>query len=53
MKEINGLYECEECHLLFEDEEWAKKCEEWCIEHKTCNIEITQHATKDSKLSLS
>jgi hypothetical protein len=53
MKEVNGLYECEECHLFYEDAEWAKKCEQWCIEHKSCNLEITKHATKQSKLSLS
>ena len=53
MKKINGLYECEECNLFYEDEEWAKKCEKWCLEHKSCNIEITSHATKQSKLSLS
>ena len=47
MKEINGLYECEECHLFFEEEEWAMKCEQWCTEHKTCNLEITKHATKN------
>jgi hypothetical protein len=53
MKEVNGLYECEACHMFYEDEQWAKKCEEWCIEHKTCNIEIMKHATKQFKLSLS
>ena len=52
MKEVNGLYECEECHLFYKDAKWAKKCEEWCIEHKSCNLEITKHATMKSKLSL-
>lgn len=53
MKKIGTLFECEECHLLYDEEKWARKCEEWCIEHKSCNLEITRHATKQSKLSLS
>jgi hypothetical protein len=53
MKKIGELYECEACHLLYEDEEWAMKCEQWCIEFESCNLEITRHATKKSKLSLS
>jgi len=53
MKKVNGLYECEECHLFYEDAKWAEKCEEWCIEHKSCNLEITKHAIKNSKLFLS
>jgi len=53
MKKMGDLYECQECHLLYHDEHWAKKCEEWCIKHKSCNLEITKHATKHSKMSLS
>ncbi|RDE17534.1 MAG: hypothetical protein C4K49_02390 [Candidatus Thorarchaeota archaeon] len=53
MKKVGDLYECQQCHLLYHDEHWAKKCEEWCIKHRSCNLEITKHAVKDSKLSLS
>jgi len=53
MKKNATLFECEECHLLYDEESWAKKCEQWCIEHKSCNLEIARHATKQSKLSLS
>jgi predicted ATP-dependent serine protease len=53
MKKIGNFFECEECHLLYDEEHWVKKCEQWCIEYKSCNLEITRHATKQSKLSLS
>lgn len=39
-------FECEECGLGYEEKEWAEKCEAWCKEHKSCNIEITSHAAK-------
>lgn len=38
------LYQCEECGFQYEDKEWAEKCEAWCKEHQSCNIEITAHA---------
>ena len=43
------LYQCEECGLHYEDREWAEKCEAWCREHKSCNIEITAHAEENKK----
>lgn len=51
-KKVNGLYLCEECNLLYKDEALAKKCEEWCREKKSCNLEITKHAVNKSELSL-
>lgn len=48
VKEIkkNGkpLYFCEECGMAYEEKEWAEKCQEWCHEHHSCNIEIMEHA---------
>ncbi len=44
MKKVNNLYLCEECGLLYEDFYWADKCEKWCKEHNSCNVEITRHA---------
>ena len=38
------LYQCEECGFRYESKEWAEKCEAWCREHHSCNIEITAHA---------
>lgn len=43
------LYQCEECGFHYEDREWAEKCEAWCREHKSCNIEITAHAEENKK----
>lgn len=40
-------YKCEECSFLYLDREMAEKCQEWCSEHKSCNLEITKHAVQD------
>ncbi len=37
------MYQCEECGFKYVEKEWAEKCETWCKEHKSCNIEITAH----------
>ena len=45
LAKIGGkLYQCPECKLWYEDKKWAEKCEAWCKEHHTCNIEIISHA---------
>lgn len=41
------FYVCEECELKYQDKEWAEKCQLWCSEHHSCNLEITQHAMKN------
>lgn len=41
------LYQCEECGFHYESREWVEKCEAWCREHKSCNIEITAHAEEN------
>ena len=41
------LYECEECHFTYRDNEWAEKCQAWCSEFKSCNLEIIQHAVSE------
>lgn len=40
------LFVCPECGFSYRDVEWAKKCAAWCREHKSCNLEITEHAVK-------
>lgn len=42
-KDDRGLYQCEECGFNYIDKDWAEKCEAWCREHSSCNIEITSH----------
>ena len=39
------VYECGECGFVYEEREWAAKCEAWCHEHHSCNLEIIQHGT--------
>ncbi|MBI2626127.1 MAG: hypothetical protein HYW69_00865 [Candidatus Nealsonbacteria bacterium] len=46
-KENINLYQCEECGFYYKDKEWAEKCEAWCREHKSCNLEITSHAEEN------
>jgi hypothetical protein len=41
------LYQCEECGFHYQDKTIAEKCEAWCREHKSCNIEITSHAEEN------
>ena len=43
-KQDKELYQCEECGFRYESREWAEKCEAWCNEHQSCNIEITARA---------
>ncbi|MBI2575200.1 hypothetical protein HYV82_04930 [Candidatus Woesearchaeota archaeon] len=35
---------CRECGFAYASKEWAEKCEAWCKEHNSCNLEITRHA---------
>lgn len=42
-KKGKKLYQCKECGFQYADKDWAKKCEEWCKKHHSCNIEITSH----------
>jgi len=39
-------YYCEECGLVYANKKKAEECEEWCREHKSCNIEIIKHSLK-------
>ena len=51
MKEVNlNRYKCRECGLIYNIKDWAEKCENWCKENKSCNLEITKHAIKKNKL---
>jgi hypothetical protein len=40
-------YICEECGLVYLDNETAEKCKAWCSKYKSCNLEIIGHAVKD------
>lgn len=40
------LYKCPECSLYYKEKEWAEKCEKWCKENQSCNLDIISHAVK-------
>ena len=51
MKEVKiDRYKCKECKLIYKDKNTAKKCEDWCREYKSCNLEITKYAINKNKL---
>ena len=37
------FYVCEECGFTYKEQGWAEKCEEFCVKHHMCSLEITQH----------
>lgn len=43
-EEEKEYYQCKECSLKYREKEWAAKCEAWCREHQSCNLEIIAHA---------
>lgn len=43
------LYKCPECGLYYKEKEWAEKCEAWCKEHNSCNLDIISHAIQDNQ----
>jgi len=51
-KEVDHHY-CEDCELVYESRDWAERCEAWCRENDTCNIEITRHSIKKTLEDLS
>jgi hypothetical protein len=40
------LYQCDRCGFLYEEKEWAEKCEQWCSAHGSCNMDITDHGVQ-------
>lgn len=49
MHSQKALHQCRECGFHYEDRAQAEKCEAWCKEHKSCNIEITASAIENKK----
>jgi hypothetical protein len=47
-KEEKTYYQCEECGHIYETEELAQKCENWCQENKSCNLEIIKYSVKNN-----
>jgi len=49
VEKAEKIYVCKECGYEYKDKEWALKCEEWCREHKSCNLDIIKHGTPPTK----
>ncbi len=43
------LFKCPECGLHYKDRAQAEKCEAWCKEHHSCNLEIISYAVENNK----
>ncbi len=42
----NRLYKCKVCKMIYKKENLAEKCEDWCRENNSCNLEIIKYAIK-------
>jgi len=49
MSKLKQRFTCRECGYQYEEKSWAAKCEVWCKEHISCNLEIIQHGTPPSE----
>ena len=45
----HDVYQCKECCLHYADLTVASKCEAWCGEHKSCNLELIAKAIESEK----
>ena len=48
MNDQKETYVCPICRYRYEDKAWAEQCEEWCREHKSCNLDIIAHGSPPS-----
>lgn len=47
VKNRSSSFQCSECGLHYKEKQWAEKCEAWCKEYHSCNLEITSHAEEN------
>lgn len=46
------LYQCEECGFKYRERDMAEKCQAWCKEHQSCNLDIIKYAVPDAETKL-
>jgi hypothetical protein len=46
IKDGKKYFLCDECGFAYLSKEEAQKCEDWCREHHSCNMELTKNAVK-------
>ncbi|HIG32907.1 MAG TPA: hypothetical protein EYQ09_05680 [Flavobacteriales bacterium] len=39
-------YKCTICEMSFEEKDRSDKCQDWCENHHSCNVEIISHSIK-------
>ncbi len=44
LKNSKKFYICDACGFAYEQKEQAQKCQRWCEEHNSCNLELTKYA---------
>ena len=49
IKKDKKTYVCGECGYEYREKEWAIKCQKWCFEHKSCNMDIIKHGILPEK----
>lgn len=43
------VFECRECGMHYKDEEWMKKCQEFCAANQACSIEIVRFSIESTE----
>jgi len=51
-KDGETFYICEACGFAYKEKRLAEKCQQWCAEHQSCNLEITQYAVSLDELGI-
>lgn len=46
------VYTCPECRLSYRSKDLAKKCEDWCKKHNSCNLDITKYSINKENYKL-
>jgi len=46
IKEGVEYYICEACGMAYLTKDIAKKCEIFCLENKSCNLDLIKHSVK-------
>ncbi len=46
VKQEKKLFVCAECGMKYRNEEFAKKCENYCRENQACNLDIVKHSVE-------
>lgn len=39
-------FQCKICKIYYKEKSLADKCEEWCKNHNSCNIEILKYSVQ-------